>query len=161
VHNSAIVLEHGQLRGVYRKTRLVPGEKIFTMGDEYPVFEVRGLRYGINICHDTQFADPAAHIAQQGARVLLVPAQNMMRRQAAQTWKHRHNQIRAERVKETGMWLISADVTGKRGNTHIGYGPTSVTDPSAGTVAQVPLMTTGMVIARIPDDETAHHPARL
>jgi 5-aminopentanamidase len=79
-----------------------------------------------------------------------VPAQNMMRRQAAEEWKHRHNQIRAERVRETGMWLVSADVTGERGDTHVGFGPTSVMDPSADVVAQVPLMETGMVIAQIP-----------
>jgi 5-aminopentanamidase len=150
LYNSAVVLEHGQVTGAYRKTHLSPGESLFDKGDEYPVFEVTGLRYGINICYDTQFAGAAARVAGQRARVLLVPAQNMMRRKAAQTWKHRHNQIRAERVRETGMWLVSADVTGERGDTHIGYGPTSVMNPSADVVAQVPLMKTGMVIAQIP-----------
>jgi 5-aminopentanamidase len=150
LYNSAVVLQHGQVAGVYRKAHLMPGEMIFAKGDEYPVFEVKGLRYGINICYDTQFADAAARIAGQRAGVLLVPAQNMMRRQAAETWRHRHNQIGAERVRETGMWLVSADVTGARGDTHIGYGPTSVMNPSADVVAQVPLMETGMVIAQIP-----------
>jgi predicted amidohydrolase len=148
--NSAVVLEHGQVSGVYRKTHLTPGEMLFDRGDDYPVFEVKGLRYGINICYDTQFADAAARVAWQRARALLVPAQNMMRRQAAQTWRHRHNQIRAKRVRETGMWLVSADVTGERGDTHVGYGPTSVMNPSGDVVAQVPLMETGMVIAEIP-----------
>ena len=150
LYNSAVVLEHGRVAGVYRKTNLTPGETLFDKGDDYPVFEVQGLRYGINICYDTQFADAAARIAGQRARVLLVPAQNMMRRQTAETWKRRHNQIRAERVRETGMWLVSADVTGARGDTHVGYGPTSVMNPSADVVAQVPLRETGMVVARIP-----------
>lgn len=150
LYNSAVVLEHGQVAGVYRKTHLTPGEALFGKGDEYPVFEVNGLRYGINICYDTQFTDAAARVAGQRARVLLVPAQNMMRRQAAEEWKHRHNQIRAERVRETGMWLVSADVTGERGDTHVGFGPTSVMTPSAAVVAQVPLMETGMVIAQVP-----------
>lgn len=153
LYNSAVVLEHGRIAGVYRKTHLMAGEMIFAGGAEYPVFEVKGLRYGINICYDTQFAGPAAHIAQQRAHVLLVPAQNMMKREAAETWKHRHNQIRAERVRETGMWLVSADVTGERGDTHVGYGPTSVMTPSADVVAQVPLMETGMIIAQIPAPE--------
>jgi 5-aminopentanamidase len=149
LYNSAVVLEHGQVSGVYRKTHLVPGEMIFSAGDKYPVFEVKGLRYGISICHDTRFADAAARIAGQGARVLLVPAQNMMRRQVAETWKPRHNQIRAERVRETGMWLVSADVTGERWDTHVGYGPTSVMNPSGEVVAQVPLMEAGVVIIQI------------
>ena len=150
LYNSAVVLEHGKVAGVYRKTHLTPGEALFDQGNEYPVFAVQGLRYGINICYDAQFADAAARIAGQRARVLLVPAQNMMKRQAAEEWKHRHNQIRAERVWETGLWLVSADVTGERGDTHVGFGPTSVMNPSADVVAQVPLMETGVVIAQIP-----------
>jgi predicted amidohydrolase len=150
LYNSAVVLQHGQVAGVYRKTHLTPGEALFDSGSKYPVFQVKGLRYGINVCYDTQFADAAAAIAAQGARVLLVPAQNMMRRQAAETWKDRHNRIRAERVRETGMWLVSADVTGERGATHIAYGPTSVMNASADVIEQVPLRRTGMVTAQIP-----------
>ena len=54
-----------------------------------------------------------------------------MRREAAKHWKDLHNQIRAERVRETGMWLVSADVTGERDEHRIGYGPTSVINPRA------------------------------
>jgi Carbon-nitrogen hydrolase len=68
LYNSAVVLEHGRVTGVYRKTHLTPGETLLGTGDEYPVFEVKGLRYGINICYDTQFADAAARVAGQGAR---------------------------------------------------------------------------------------------
>lgn len=150
LYNSAVVMRQGEVSGVYRKTHLMPAEALFDKGREYPVFRVKGLRYGINICYDTQFADAAARIAVQGARVLLVPAQNMMKRQVAEKWKHQHNQIRAERVRETGMWLVSADVTGERDGTHVGYGPTSVMNPSAALVGQVPTLETGMVIARIP-----------
>jgi 5-aminopentanamidase len=48
------------------------------------------------------------------------------------------------------MWLVSADVTGRRGDTHIACGPTSVMNPAAEVVAQVPPMQTGLAIARIP-----------
>jgi predicted amidohydrolase len=74
----------------------------------------------------------------------------MMRRQAAETWKPRHNQILADRVRETGMWLVSADVTGERWDTHVGYGPTSVMNPYGEVVVQVPLMETGVAIIQIP-----------
>ena len=124
----------------HRKTHLTPGETLFCPGNEYPVFDVRGLRCGINIC--TTPSSPT--------RRLLVPAQNMMKRQAAETWKGKHSQIRATRARETGMWLISADVTGERGDTHIGYGPTSVMAPSGKVITQVPLMEIGMVTAAIP-----------
>lgn len=147
--NSAVVITRGALVGVYRKTHLMPTESLFDSGCDYPTFELRGVRFGINICHDTRFAETAASVAAQGASLLLVPAQNMMLRETAQRWKDLHNRIRAERVRETGMWLVSADVTGERDEHRIGYGPTAVINPRAEVVAQVPLMTTGAVIADI------------
>ena len=73
----------------------------------------------------------------------------MMRRAAALRWKDQHHAIRAERVRETGMWLVSADVTGARDESRIGWGPTSVLNPKTEIVAQVPTMTTGMAVADI------------
>ncbi|WP_198664454.1 carbon-nitrogen hydrolase family protein [Jiangella endophytica] len=147
--NSAVVVSRGRLAGVYRKTHLVPGESVFHAGDAYPTFELRGVRFGLNICYDTRFAEAAARVADQGARALLVPAQNMMRRPAAEDWKDRHHAIRAERARETGLWLVSADVTGARDEHRVGLGPTSVIDPRGEVVAQVPPLTTGMVVADV------------
>jgi predicted amidohydrolase len=147
--NAAIVVSRGELLGRYRKTHLVAGESHFAPGSSYPTFDLCGIRFGINICYDTRFPDAAAAVAAQGARLPLVPAQNMMRRPAAERWKNLHNRIRADRVRETGMWLMSADVTGQRGSSHVGYGPTCVMDAHGEVVAQVPVMTTGMVFADI------------
>lgn len=149
--NTAVIAANGGLVGVYRKTRLVPGEALFDAGDAYPTFEARGVRFGINICYDTQFPAAAASVAAQGAKLLLVPAQNMMRRAAATHWKDEHHRIRSKRARETGMWLVSADVTGARDAHRVGYGPTSVINPHGEVVAQVPLMTPGMVVADIAD----------
>jgi predicted amidohydrolase len=146
--NTAVVVSRGQLMGSYRKTHLVPGESLFHKGDTYPTFELQGVRFGINICYDTRFAEAAAPIAAQGAQLLLVPAQNMIRRAAATHWKDLHNRIRAERVRETGMWLVSAHVTGERDRYRVGLGPTCVINKQAEVVSQVPLMETGMVNRR-------------
>jgi predicted amidohydrolase len=128
---------------------LTRGESLFAAGDDYPVFDCAGFRFGINICYDTQHPQPAAAVAAAGAQALLVPAQNMMRRERAFWWQDRHHEIRARRARETGMWLVSADVTGERGNTHIGLGPTGFLDPAGGVVSQVPAGVPGMVTADI------------
>jgi predicted amidohydrolase len=147
--NAAVLVARGELVGVYRKTHLVAGESLFDSGDAYPTFALRGVRFGINICYDTQFPEAAAAVAAQGAQLLLVPAQNMMRRDAANRWKDLHHQIRTARVRETGMWLASADVTGERDEHRVGYGPTSVISPRGEVVAQVPFMSKGMAVADI------------
>jgi len=147
--NTAVVVRGGVLQGSYRKTHLTAGERLFEPGTDYQTFEVGGTRCGINICYDTNFAAAARAVASQGAQVLLVPSQNMMKRDAAEVWKLKHNAIRAERVRETGLWLASADVTGARDDSRVAYGPTCIMNPDADVIAQVPLMTVGMVVATI------------
>jgi predicted amidohydrolase len=145
-YNTAVVVAGGRVLGRYRKTFLIEGERVFDAGDDYPVFECAGTRFGVNICYDMQFPQAAAGVAANGGQVLLGPAQNMMRRTNAFHWQHRHNEIRALRARETGMWIVSADVTGERGELRIGLGPTSVMNPAGEVVAQVPTGEAGLVI---------------
>jgi predicted amidohydrolase len=146
-YNTAVVVADGRLVGRYRKTFLVSGESLFTAGNSYPVFDCAGIRFGINICYDTQHPQAAAPVAAAGAQVLLVPAQNMMRLEKALWWQDRHNEIRACRARETGMWLASADVTGERDGTHLGLGPTGFLNPAGEIVSQVQAGTPGMATA--------------
>ncbi|QHV98921.1 carbon-nitrogen hydrolase family protein [Spirosoma endbachense] len=148
IFNTAVVIRQGKLLGKYRKIHLLPGEQVFTAGHEYPVFDIDELRFGITICYDTQFTQPAAKLAGQGAKLILCPANNMMRYQTAETYKHIHHQVRMERVKENQVWLMSADVTGEY-EGRIGYGPTSAINPAGVVVAQVPLLQTGIVFAEL------------
>jgi 5-aminopentanamidase len=146
--NTAVVITSGELIGWYRKTHLLEGEPIFRAGSEYPVFQVNDLKFGINICYDTQFKEAASNVARQGAALILCPAHNMMRYETAEKFKHLHHEMRIERVKETGIWLMSSDVTGER-DGRISYGPTSAINPYGKVVNQVPLMETGMIAVDI------------
>ena len=154
--NSALVVTKGKIAGVYRKTHLIdPNELFFTPGTNYPVFEIKGLTYGINICYDAQFADAAKAVADQDANLLLSLTQNMLKLKTAEFWKCKHSEICKERVHETGLWYVRSDVTGVRpsgqyGEERIGYGPTFAMNPKAEIVAQVPLMTVGMITVDIP-----------
>lgn len=146
--NTAVVIKNGKLLGKYRKTHLLDGERIFKAGSEYPVFRINNLTFGINICYDTQFSEASQNVAKQGATLILCPANNMMRYKTAEEFKHLHHKMRIERVNETKVWLVSADVTGER-NGRISYGPTSAINPNGQVVEQVPLMETGMIIVKV------------
>lgn len=147
--NTAIVVDRGVLVGRYRKVHLLDGETLFTPGSETPVFDVGGLRFGINICYDTNFPEAARRVADQGASLLVCPANNMMRRDRAEEYKHAHNAIRGERCRETGLWLLSSDVTGTR-DGRVAWGPTAVLNPSGEVVSQLPLDQTGLLIFDLP-----------
>ena len=148
-HNSAMVLRSGELLGRYRKQALLDGERdAFTAGSDMPTFDIAGRSVAINICYDLQFPALSRRAAEQGAEVLLCPCNNMLRRENAERWKGRHNEIRAERAREAGLWLVSADVTGER-EGRISYGPTAAIDPQGTVTAELPLLTEGMLIVDI------------
>ncbi len=147
--NTAVVIEGGRIVGRYRKTHLMKGEQLFEAGTDCPIFEVDGLRFGINICNDCNFPEAARRVAEQGASLIVCPANNMMRREAATVWKAAHNRIRGERCRETGLWLVSADVTGDR-DGRIAWGPTAVLDPAGEVVAQLPLDRPGLLVLDLP-----------
>ncbi|HQT54671.1 MAG TPA: carbon-nitrogen hydrolase family protein [Phenylobacterium sp.] len=149
IFNTAAVIRHGELLGRYRKTHLLAGEAFFGPGTDCPGFEAGGLTFGINICYDTNFPQAAQAVAETCATLLVCPANNMMKRPAAEHWRDRHNPARAERCRETGLWLISSDVTGQRGD-RIAWGPTAVLNPQGEVVAQLPLDQPGLLVFEMP-----------
>ena len=147
--NAAAILERGELVRCPRKTHITEGEQqVFEPGDAYPVFDLDGLKFGINICYDMQFPEAAAAVAAAGAALLVCPANNMLTRANAESWKYRHNELRCEHARKSALWLLSSDVTGSRGE-RISYGPTALIDPSGTVTDQVPLMETGTLFAEI------------
>lgn len=149
LYNTAAVIQRRVLVGRYRKRHLLGSEACFQPGGDVPVFDVDGLRFGINICFDTNFAGAAKAVADQGASLLLCAANNMLPRTAAGEWKDRHNTVRGERCRETGLWLISADVTGAR-DGNVAWGPTAVLTPTGNVAAQLPLNRPGLLIFDLP-----------
>ncbi len=149
LYNTAVVVDRGVLMGRYRKTHLLGGEQFFAAGADCPVFEAAGLRFGINICYDTNFPQAARKVAEQGATLIVCPANNMLRRQTAEAFKDVHNAARGERCRETGLWLISSDVTGAR-DGRVAWGPTAVLDPAGQVMAQLPLNAPGLLVFDLP-----------
>jgi predicted amidohydrolase len=147
--NTAIVVDRGVLIGRHRKVHLLEGEHIFDAGSDSHVFEVDSLRFGINICYDTNFPEAARKVADLGASLIVCPANNMHRRKTAEVLKNVHNSVRGERCRETGLWLVSADVTGER-DGRISLGPTAALNPAGEVVAQLPLEKTGLLVIDIP-----------
>jgi predicted amidohydrolase len=73
----------------------------------------------------------------------------MMRRENALIWKDRHNAARSVRCRETGAWLISADVSGDR-DGRLALGPTAIIDPNGEVRAQLPLGAPGLLVFDLP-----------
>jgi predicted amidohydrolase len=75
-YNSAVAVDPGGLRAVYRKVHLFDHEKEwFDPGDRgFPVVELAGARVGILICFDWRFPEAARTLALAGAQILAHPS---------------------------------------------------------------------------------------
>jgi predicted amidohydrolase len=147
--NTAIVVRRGTLIGRYRKMHLLAAERAFTPGTEVPVFTADGLRFAIAICYDTNFPAAARRAAAAGAVLLVCCANNMMAPGQAETYRDVHNRVRADRCRETGLWLVSSDVAGAR-DGKVSLGPSAVLAPTGAVVAELPLGRPGLLCYDLP-----------
>jgi predicted amidohydrolase len=49
---------------------------VYEAGRDVPVFQVGGLTFGIVICNDSNYGEPARLMAARGATALFVPTNN-------------------------------------------------------------------------------------
>jgi NAD+ synthase (glutamine-hydrolysing) len=76
--NACSVIRGGKVLGTYRKHDL-PNDTVFdekryfSSSDQPFVFDVKGVRFGINICEDTWSTHAPSRAKEAGAQVLLVP----------------------------------------------------------------------------------------
>lgn len=83
LYNTVVVLQDGRYLGRYSKA--YPIFDFYSPGREFEIFECAEIKFGIIICADTAYIDPARLLALKGAQVLFAP---------------HHNYIRFDRVKE-------------------------------------------------------------
>ncbi len=76
-YNACSILVNGAIIGTYFKQELpnytvFDEKRYFTPGNEPLVFDVRGTRFGVAICEDIWFPEPAERTRAAGAEVLLI-----------------------------------------------------------------------------------------
>ena len=71
---SHLVIRPDGFVGIYRKLHIAPPEQEnFTPGDKIPVFDVNGLRFGIQLCYDVHFPELSTQMAIKGAELIFIP----------------------------------------------------------------------------------------
>ena len=112
-YNAASVLCDGQIIATYHKHEL-PNHSVFDerryfdSGDSPCVFEVGGIKFGLNICGDIWEPLAAKRACEAGAAVLLVPNASPYHIDKHFT---RYDVVR-ERISETGMSVVYANLVG-------------------------------------------------
>jgi len=111
--NAASVLSRGVVIGTYCKHDLpnydVFDEQRYFRPDNRPfVFEVRGTRFGINICEDTWFPYAPQCAAAAGAQVLLVPNGSPFHLDK----QNQRLEVMRANVSQAGLALVYANLVG-------------------------------------------------
>ena len=133
LYNSAAVFHKGAVVGVYRKLHPAIRKSIYRAGDRIPVFTVGGLTFGILICNDCNFPEPARIMAAQGATALFVPTNNGLPLEKADVVVEARN-VDIALATENRVAIIRADVAGRTANL-VSYGSSGIVDRD-GTVLQ-------------------------
>jgi NAD+ synthase (glutamine-hydrolysing) len=78
IYNAAAILHDGGLAGIYHKIYLpnygvFDENRYFQSGQDFPVFELKGMVFGVNICEDIWYpGDPTRSQCLQGGAQLIV-----------------------------------------------------------------------------------------
>lgn len=113
LHNSAAVYHRGSVVGLYRKLHPALNRSIYEPGEQLPLFQVDGLVFGIVICNDSNYPEPARALAARGAVALFVPTNNgLPPGKTSADLVDRARNCDIARAMENGVWVIRADVAG-------------------------------------------------
>lgn len=137
-YNAASVIQNGRVTATYYKQALpndtvFDEERYFDRGAEPCVFKLNDLTIGVNICEDTWDAAAPRAAREAGAQLLIVlnASPYHLRKQ------HTRYEVMRERVAETGIPLIYANMVG--GQDELVFdGASFVLDRSGAIMQQLP-----------------------
>lgn len=146
--NSAAVFSRGSVVGVYRKLHPAIHRSIYHAGDRMPVFTIGGLTFGIVICRDSSYREPARVMAAQGAAALFVPANNgLPPGKGGPDLPAETRKVDIARAVEHGVSVVRADVAGRAPGL-VAWGTSGIVDPD-GRVLASPTPGDDLIVAEI------------
>jgi predicted amidohydrolase len=167
MYNAALMTNAaGEILGTYRKTHIpayFPNQKTggtgsyekfyFTPGGELPVFDVDGVKVGIQICNDRLYPEGSRVLALRGAEIIFMPIAYSVYSDP----EHRNaiwELALRSRAFENGVYVVAANRVGREGvRQHLGR--SMIVDPRGMKVAEASSETEELLIQEIDIDAVA------
>jgi N-carbamoylputrescine amidase len=108
---SHLVATPDKISGVYRKIHIAPPEReVFSPGSSVPLFDISGVKAGIQLCYDVHFPELSTRMAVEGADILFMPHASPRGTSAEkfQSWM-RHLTARAF---DNGLFVVACNQAG-------------------------------------------------
>jgi len=161
LHNTVVVVERGKIRGQYSKA--FPCIRYFVPGREFPVFTKGDLTFGVIICADGGYVEPARILALKGARLIFAPHFNSVSDPVRHYQTVRNDHV--ARAVENGVYFLRANnviPTPERVEPgtlpSYGYGDSYLLDPQGEIVAGAGLYDEYLMIYNLELDRTNRSP---
>ena len=156
--NTVAVIERGKLVGTYSKTYAYLNYE--TRGEQFPVFERNGIKYGINICADTSYIEPARILAMKGAQIIFTPHFNYIGYDhvARHTMEVRNHHIamainNGVYVARSNVVVPESEGTEPLRYKGIGVGDSLILDRQGRVLAEAGISRRALLVADLPDDD--------
>jgi 5-aminopentanamidase len=149
LYNSAAVFQQGAVVGLYRKLYPAINSSVYSAGDKIPVFRVGELTFGIVICLDSNYYEPARLMAAQGATALFVPTNNgLPPTKGGPELVAQARNVDIARAIENSVSVIRADVAGRTTDL-VSYGSSEIVDADGMVLASTSALSAELIIADI------------
>jgi predicted amidohydrolase len=112
---SHLVLKPNGSCEVYRKVHIAPPEKdSMEAGNAIPIFETRGVKFGIQLCYDAHFPESATFLAINGADIIFLP--HASPRGTSESKFHSWMRHLPARAYDNGVYVVACNQTGDNTN---------------------------------------------
>jgi NAD+ synthase (glutamine-hydrolysing) len=159
LYNVAAVAFNGQVANRYRKIFLpnygvFDEQRYFTPGDECPVFSIRGVQVGINVCEDIWFREgPASVQRAAGAEVIV----NINASPYHQRKGDSRQEMLSTRAAENGVFVAYVNAVG--GQDELVFdGQSLVFGPTGQVVSRGPQFEEALLVVDVDADEVGPAP---
>jgi 5-aminopentanamidase len=150
LYNAALVIRQGAVAGRYRKLHPAIRRSVYQAGRGTPVFTVGALTFGILICRDSTFTEPARSMASRGAAALFVPTNNgLPPGRGGPELVGESRRCDVARAMENVVSVIRADVAGQTPDL-VSHGSSAIVDPHGAVLAAARPLAPGLIVADIP-----------
>ena len=134
LYNTALVAHRGHLLGTYSKCAAY--QRFHKQGRTFPVFERNGVKFGVIICADGGYIEPARILALKGARIIFAPHWNAIGEKGLLAHFMKVRSDHTARAIENSVWFVRGNnvvldpaKSGISGDAGIGYGDSYIMDP--------------------------------
>jgi len=108
-----VITPEGEIQR-YRKVHLAPPEQVeLTPGDQVPIFEAAGIKFGIQLCYDAHFPELSTRMALSGAEVIFIPhaSPRVTPEEKYASWMR----LLRDRVYDNSVYIVACNPCGGNG----------------------------------------------